>query len=118
MPGVITTELGKVTIDEALIANIAGYAALENYGIASMSSKTAGDAILQLIGGENHKRGVKVSFSEEAGEVDIDLYVTLIYGVSLPAVAQNMMSNVRYKVNEMTGLKVRNVNIHVETVRT
>ena len=117
MPGVITTELGKVTIDEALIANIAGYAALENYGIASMSSKTAGDAILQLIGGENHKRGVKVSFSEEADEVDIDLYVTLIYGVSLPAVAQNMMSNVRYKVNEMTGLKVRNVNIHVETVR-
>lgn len=117
MPGVITTELGKIAIDEALVANIAGYAALENYGIAAMSSKTAGDAILQLIGGENHKRGVKVVFAEETGEVDIDLFVTLIYGVSLPAVAQNMMSNVRYKVNEMTGLKVRNVNIHVETVR-
>ena len=118
MPGIITTELGKVAIGEDLIASIAGYAALENYGIAGMSSKTAGDAILQLIGGENHKRGVKVTFAEAEGEVDIDLFVTLIYGVSLPAVAQNMMSNVRYKVHEMTGLTVRNVNIHVETVRT
>ncbi len=117
MPGVLTTDLGQVAIDESLIANIAGYAALENYGIASMSSKTAGDAILQLIGGENHRRGVKVSFSEDSTEVDIDLFVTLIYGVSLPAVAQNMMSNVRYKVHELTGLNVRNVNIHVETVR-
>lgn len=49
--------------------------------------------------------------------LDIDIYVTLVYGVSLPAVAHNAMQNVRYRVEELTGLKVRNVNIHVESIR-
>lgn len=118
MPGIIKNELGTITIGDDLIANIAGYAAMENYGIVGMSKKTAGDTILQLVGGDNHKRGVKVSFTGDgSNEVDIDLFVTLIYGVSLPAVAQNAIQNVRYRVMEYTGLTVRNVNIHVESVR-
>ena len=116
MPGIITTKFGNITICDDLIANIAGYAAMENYGIVGMSKKTAGDAILQLVGGDNRKRGVKVSF-EEDGSVNIDLFVTLMYGVPLPAVSQNTMQNVRYRVSEYTGLNVRNVNIHVEAVR-
>jgi uncharacterized alkaline shock family protein YloU len=51
------------------------------------------------------------------GEVDIDLYVMLEYGVSLSAVAQNARDNVRYRVQEMTGLNVHNVNIFVEGIR-
>ena len=72
MPGIITTELGKISISEDIIAMIAGYAASENYGI---------------------------------------------YGTSLSAVAKNAIENVRYRVKEMTGLNVRNVNIHVEAIR-
>lgn len=117
MPGVITNELGKITIDEPLIASIAGYAAVENYGIVGMSSKTASDTIIQLVGGDNLKRGVKVTTLDNGQAVDIDLFVTLEYGVSLPAVAQNAIQNVKYRVSEMTGLEVRNVNIHVEAIR-
>lgn len=118
MPGIVQTELGKIVITEDLIANVAGYAAIENYGIVGMSSKTAADTLIQLIGGDNLKRGVKVSvLNGNENEVDIELFVTLMYGVSLPAVAQNAMQNVRYRVEEMTGLKVRNVNIHVEGIR-
>ena len=53
----------------------------------------------------------------EGDQIDIDLFVTIIYGASLTAVAENAIGNVRYRVEEMTGLKVRNVNIHVEGVR-
>ena len=49
--------------------------------------------------------------------IDIDLYVTLEYGVSLPAVAQNAKSNVKYRVEEMTGVTVHTVNVHVENIR-
>ena len=81
-----------------------------------MNSKTATDALLKLVGGEaNRKCGVKVSFGEGGGVV-IDLFVTMIYGVSLPVVAQNMIDNVKYRVSEMTGLAVNMVNIHVESV--
>ncbi len=117
MPGTINNEYGKVTISEDIIATVAGYAATENYGVVGMSAKTATDAILKLVGSEaNKKRGVKVSFIDEGDEVDIDLYVTMVYGVSLPVVAKNMIDNVRYRVQETTGIKVANVNIHVESI--
>ena len=117
MPGTINNEYGKVTISEDIIATVAGYAATENYGVVGMSAKTATDAILKLVGSEaNKKRGVKVSFLGEGDEVDIDLYVTMVYGVSLPVVAIIMIDNVRYRVQETTGIKVANVNIHVESI--
>ena len=117
MPGTINNEYGKVTISEDIIATVAGYAATENYGVVGMSAKTATDAILKLVGSEsNKKRGVKVSFLGDGDEVDIDLYVTMVYGVSLPVVAKNMIDNVRYRVQETTGIKVANVNIHVESI--
>ena len=65
MTAVIKNELGTITMNEELIASIAGFAAGENYGIVAMNSKTAGDALLQLVGGENVKRGVKVSILED-----------------------------------------------------
>lgn len=117
MPGTINNEYGKVTISEDIIATVAGYAATENYGVVGMSAKTATDAILKLVGSEaNKKRGVKVSFLGDGDEVDIDLYVTMVYGVSLPVVAKNMIDNVHYRVQETTGIKVANVNIHVESI--
>ncbi|MBR6007249.1 MAG: Asp23/Gls24 family envelope stress response protein [Clostridia bacterium] len=116
MTATIKTELGAITLDEDLIASIAGYAATENYGIVAMNSKTAGDTLLQMIGGENVRRGVKVTTLED-NRVDIDLYVTLIYGISFPAVAENAVSNVRYRVEELTGIKVRKVNFYIEGIQ-
>ena len=116
MPGIIKNELGNIIINEDIIATVAGYAASENYGIVGMSAKTAGDQLWNLIGGDNQKRGVKVSIVGE-DEIDIDLYVSVTYGVSLTAVAQNAIGNVRYRVQDLTGLKVRNVNVHVEGIK-
>lgn len=115
MAAEIILDLGKVTLSDDLIANIAGYAAVENYGIVGMNSKKTGDAFVELFGKDNLKRGVIVKMVEP-DVVDIDLYVTLEYGVSLPAVAQNTKSNVKYRVEEMTGLTVRCVNVHVESI--
>ena len=116
MAAEMTTTLGKITIADDLIASIAGYAAVENYGIVGMNSKTASDSLVELFGKDNMRRGVKVTMvSPEV--IDIDLYVTLEYGGSLPAVAQNAKSNVKYRVEEMTGLTVHAVNVHVENIR-
>ena len=116
MAAEMITTLGKITIADDLIASIAGYAAVENYGIVGMNSKKASDSFIELFGKDNMRRGVKVTMvSPEV--IDIDLYVTLEYGVSLPAVAQNAKSNVKYRVEEMTGLTVHAVNVHVENIR-
>ena len=116
MAAEMSTSMGKITIADDLIASIAGYAAVENYGIVGMSAKNAADPFIELFGKDNMRRGVKVTIlSPEV--IDIDLYVTLEYGVSLPAVAQNAKSNVKYRVEEMTGLTVHAVNVHVENIR-
>ena len=81
-----------------------------------MHAKTTGDQLWKLVGGDNQRRGVKVT-CVEGDQIDIDLFVTIIYGASLTAVAENAIGNVRYRVEDMTGLKVRNVNMHVEGVR-
>ena len=107
----------KITIGEDILANIAGYAATENYGVVGMNSKTATDTFLQLVGSDsNRKRGVKITFLGDGDEADVDLYVTMVYGVSLQVVAKNTIDNVRYRVEDMTGIRVNSVNIHVESI--
>ena len=116
MAAEMSTTMGKILIADDLIASIAGFAAVENYGIVGMNSKKASDSFVELFGKDNMRRGVKVTIVSP-DVIDIDLYVTLEYGVSLPAVAQNARSNVKYRVEEMTGLTVRAVNVHVENIR-
>ena len=116
MAAEMSTTLGKITIADDLIASIAGYAAVENVGIVGMNAKKASDSFVELFGKDNMRRGVKVTMVSP-DVMDIDLYVTLEYGVSLPAVAQNAKSNVKYRVEEMTGLTVHADNVHVENIR-
>jgi uncharacterized alkaline shock family protein YloU len=116
MAAEMSTPLGKITITDDLIASIAGYAAVENVGIVGMNAKKASDSFIELFGKDNMRRGVKVTVISP-DVIDIDLYVMLEYGVSLPAVATNARDNVRFRVEAMTGITVRSVNIHVENIR-
>lgn len=112
----IVTDVGKIIIAEDLIATIAGYAAMENYGIIGMCARTAGDAFVDFFGKDSLQKGVKVERIADS-QVDITLHVALQYGVSLPAVAENTQKNVKYRIEDMTGVPVRNVNIFVESIR-
>ena len=112
----LISEIGKIAISEDIIAVIAGYAAMENYGIIGMCARTAGDAFVELFGMDNMQKGGKIEKVNDA-QVDVSLHVALQYGVSLPAVAANTKHNVKYRIEEMTGIPVRNVNIFVESIR-
>lgn len=119
MEAELNTEYGKIIIPEEIIANIAGYAAVENYGIVGMKGKAAkpNTGLIALFVKDNLRRGVKITLVDDT-TVGVDLYVTLEYGVSLPAVARNARDNVKYRVETLLDLKVQFVNIHVEGVRT
>ena len=68
-----------------------------------------------LAGGLHAGRGVNVVVSEDG--VSIELHVIVAYGVSIRAVAQNVLESVRYKIEEFTGLKVEKINVIVDGVR-
>ena len=111
----ISNDLGLITISEDVLLKVAGYAALECYGIVAMSSKRAKDGFVEWLGKENLTKGVQVNITE-AG-IDIDLFIIVESGISIVEVCNIIKSQVCYKIENMTGAKVRRVNISVEGIR-
>ena len=111
----ISNDLGLITISEDVLLKVAGYAALECYGIVAMSSKRAKDGFVEWLGRENLTKGVQVNVTD-AG-IDIDLFIIVEYGISIVEVCNIIKSQVCYKIENMTGARVRKVNISVEGIR-
>ena len=109
------TELGVVTVDDDVVVRVAGYAALDCYGIVGMASKRSTDGIVQLMGRENLGRGVRVR--QNGDKVDIDLFIIVEYGISISAVAASIIETVKYKVERLAGIPVGRVNVCVEDIR-
>ncbi len=111
----ISNDLGLITISEDVLLKVAGYAALECYGIVAMSSKRAKDGFVEWLGKENLTKGVQINITDEG--IDIDLFIIVEYGISIVEVCNIIKSQVCYKIENMTGAKVRKVNISVEGIR-
>lgn len=109
------TDLGTVTVNEDVLLKVAGYTALECYGIVGMASKRTTDGLVQLFGQENLGRGVRIRAL--ADSVDIDLFIIVEYGISISAVADTIIDTVKYKVEHLTGIKVNRVNVSIEDIR-
>lgn len=110
-----TNSLGEIVIADEVIATIAGISAIECYGIVGMASKRATDGLVQLLGMENLSKGVRVHTQES--EIIIDLFIIVEYGISIAAVAKNIIETVKYNVENLTGMDVKEVNVTVESVR-
>ncbi len=108
-------ELGKIIISEELLANLAGVAAIECYGLVGMASRKLKDGIAELLGRDNLSRGVEVKLEDD--RLTVDLYIIVSYGTKIPEVAVNVMEKVKYTLEKLTGLVVTGVNIHVQGVR-
>ncbi len=109
----IIDDYGSVKISEEVVAIIAGIAATDVPGVAGMSGGIAG-GIAEILGRKNLSKGVKVEVGEK--EAAIDLYIIVEYGARIPEVAWDIQDKVKSTVQEMTGLNVVEVNIHIQGV--
>jgi uncharacterized alkaline shock family protein YloU len=108
-----STELGTIKIANDVVAIIAGLAATEIKGVAGMSGGLVG-GIAEILGRKNLSKGVKVEVGVK--ETAIDLYVIVEFGISIAEVALEIQKRVKEMVEAMTGLKVVEVNVHVQGV--
>jgi len=106
-------EKGSIKIADEVVGIIAGLAATEIEGVAGMSGGIAG-GIAEVLGIKNFSKGVKVDVGEKDARVDLFLIVN--YGVRIPEVAWNVQENVKKAIENMTGLKVEDINIHVQGI--
>ncbi len=107
-------KIGNVKISVEVIATVAGIATTEIKGVAGMSGSVVG-GIAEILGGKKNKgKGVKVELGEDF--CNIDVFIIVDYGVSIPDIAWEVQENVKNSVESMTGMTVSKINIHVEGV--
>lgn len=116
MKGKVSNEMGSVVIDTDVIAKYAGLAAIECFGIVGMAAISMKDGFVKLLKKDNITRGINVTLDED-NMLTIDFHVIISYGVSIKAVTENLIENVKYKVEEYTGIKIKQINISVDGVR-
>ncbi|MBP9996059.1 MAG: Asp23/Gls24 family envelope stress response protein [Lachnospiraceae bacterium] len=109
------THMGNITIDKEVIGQYAGSVAMECFGIVGMAGINVKDGLVKLLKMDNMTRGIAVSLNDN--KLVIDFHVIVVYGVSILAVANNLIDSVKYKVEEFTGIEVDKINIFVEGVR-
>ena len=111
----MNTHMGNIIIDRDVIAQYAGIVAVECFGIVGMAGVSVRDGLVKLLKRDNITRGISVYLDNN--KLVLDFHVIVSYGVSILAVADNLISSVKYKVEEFTGIEIKKINIYVDGVR-
>ena len=111
----MNTHMGNISIDNEVIAQYAGSVAMECFGIVGMAGINVKDGLVKLLKMDSITRGINVSIKNN--KLTRNFHVIVAYGVSILAVTDNLISNVKYKVEEFTGIEIEKINIFVEGVR-
>ena len=106
MKGTLENKLGKVSIDSEVIAQYAGSTAVECFGIVGMAAVSMKDGLVKLLKGDSLTRGISVVIDEN-NLIEIDFHVIISYGVSIAAVADNLIENVSIKCQNLPALRLR-----------
>lgn len=108
-------EENGIRIANDVVATIAGKASLEVTGVYSMAGGFAG-GISEVFGKKSYTKGIKVDNIEK--ELKIDVNIIVEYGARIPDVAYEIQNRVKKAIENMTGLNVAEVNVHVQGVNT
>ena len=106
---------GTVSFATEVVATIAGLAATEVDGVASMSSPSSGFAdMFTRKNTRNFTKGVRIDL--DGSKVTVDITIVVEYGSPVPDVARSIQENVKKAIETMSGLDVRNVDVHVSGI--
>ena len=108
-------EQGSVNVSTSVYTDIAGTAASNCFGVKGMAARSVTDGVYHLLRKESMAKGVRVEFHED-DTISIDLHIMVEHGVNLNAVANSIISEVRYVVTKSTGTEVRAVNVYIDSM--
>ena len=109
------THMGNISIDQEVVAQYAGSVATECFGVVGMANMNVRDGLVRLLRKDNMTRGIQVILNNN--KLTLNFHIIVSYGVSILAVSDNLISSVKYKVEEFTGIEVGKINIFVEGVK-
>jgi len=110
-----TSTPGRIEVSSQAVASIAGDAVLRSYGVVGMANKNLIGGLADLLQPERWGRGVGVQVRN--GGISVDLYVVIQYGTRISEVANGVITNVKYALEQALGVPVAEVNVHVQGLR-
>lgn len=106
---------GQLHISDDILAELAGFAALESYGVVGMANPSLAAGAARLLHPGKLKKGVKIV--NDSGKVRVELHVVLEYGTNLNEVARNLSDRVTYEIKRHAGIKVAFVEIYIQDLK-
>lgn len=113
MAGVVP---GTLKVSNDCIADLAGYAALECYGVVGMAAIDEQAGVAQLLPTNRLRRGIDVDVTVD-GHLSVDLHVIVEQGVNMASVVRNLTSSVTHLVKQIAELQSVDVKVHIEGLR-
>ena len=113
--GYLNNSMGNVVITPDVVAQYAGAQALECFGIVGMAAKSKTDSVMHMLKKESLSKGIEVTISDNM--ISLDFHVIVAYGLNIVSITENLMENVKYKLEQFTGMEVERINVLVEGVR-
>ena len=107
---------GTLRVSNDCIADLAGYAALECYGVVGMAMSDAENGVTRLLPFNRLRNGIDVAV--ENGRIVVDIHVVLEHGVNMSSVVANLVSSVKFILKQIAELDDVDVRVHIEGVRT
>lgn len=110
------TVQGTITIANDVLADIAGFVALECYGVVGMASPSMRDGVAQLLSRDKLRKGVVIGNDDDA-HVRVDLFIVVEHGTNLAEVSRNLVDRVKYALTHDADVQVNAVNVHVQGIK-
>lgn len=110
----IEDNFGSIDISPTAVTTIASRAVNQCYGVVGMANKNLVNGITNLLS-RDAQRGIDVVI--EDGEITIDVYVIVEYGIRIRTVAESVQHTVQFHVEKALGLPVRAVNVYIQGLR-
>ena len=105
--------MGQVQIADEVVTIIAGLAATEVDGVASMAGNITNELVSKL-GKKSLSKGIRVKV--EDGIVNVNVALNIAYGYSVPKTCKKVQEKVKAAIENMTGLEVEKVDIQIANV--
>ncbi len=112
----IKNDNGSIEITNEVFTVIAGDAATNCFGVRGMAYRNVKDGFVSLLKKENMSKGVKVTFDED--KILIDVHIIVEHGVNITAICESIIKEVRYNVERLTRVGVKNVQVSVDSIMT
>ncbi|MCE5191646.1 MAG: Asp23/Gls24 family envelope stress response protein [Actinomycetia bacterium] len=107
---------GSMTIANDVLADIAGFVALECYGVVGMASPSLRDGVAQLLSRDRLRKGVVITNVDDHN-VKVDLYIVIEHGTNLAEVSRNLVDRVKYALTHDADVNVSAVDVHVQGIK-